>query len=86
MQLKIGAQLVVLQALGDGAGHPLGVTLQVPKGHLKIKILHHLQHRRLHALQAGVVSAVGRAFVRFGAFDVLGADGRAHKNKVVLEI
>ena len=86
LQLEIGAQLVVLQTLGNRTGHTLGVPLQVAKGHPQVKILHHLQNRCLHVLQAGIVGAVGWAFFGFGAFDVLRANGRAHKNKIVLKI
>ena len=86
LQLEIGAQLDAAELAGDGFGDETGVTRQVLKSVLQVEVTHQLDDTGLHGLRRGVIGAVG--WQRFGlvVFDVLGADRRPYKNKLVLKI
>ena len=86
LNLKIGAQLGIAQTPGHDGAHQCHIALQVVKRQAQVKVLHQLQQYRVHGAQCGVVAVVGGPLFGFVIFDVLGANRRTHKNKVILKI
>ena len=88
LNLEIGAQLDLVQSqpILHGSQHMAGVPLQVGKRALQLEVLHNRDQRLVQRLARGVIGPEGRLGRRLVVLDVLGADGGAHKDEVVVEM
>ncbi|MDT4839791.1 hypothetical protein FQZ97_735920 [compost metagenome] len=83
LQLEVGAQLDLVEAVQDDVRHALGVAPLVGVAALQREVVEHLLDDVGQRGLRGVVRPVGGCAARL---DVLGADGRAHEDEVVLEV
>ena len=86
LHLKVGSQFGLAQALLYIAQNIVGITIQVFKRAFEVKVTNHAHNHFMQIVLTRVPCFVGGFGIRFGVFNVLGADCRSHKNKIVLKI
>ena len=86
LNLQIGTQWRIAQALSEGALHQGCVALQVVKGQAQAEVLQQPCQNFLHAGMGRVVGTVGRTRLGLAVFDVLGTDSGSDEDEVVLKV
>ncbi len=87
VDLEIRRNAQVAEILGDGAHHIADIAREIVERALKLEIVDDALEARRHALAAArIVGAEGRPRGRLLVLDVLGRDGRAHEDEVVVEV
>jgi hypothetical protein len=86
LDLEVGAKVLVIEQAHQHLVHGQGVALEILEIDTQAEVTHHAPELVEDGVAARVVGTVGGAAGRVLGLDVLGADGRAHEDEVVLEI